>query len=70
MTKDEFRRLGAQVYGVGWQSKMARDLDYNPSTVRRWASGAYPVPTVVAKLLLCRCPAPPSPVIRKPRPLI
>jgi transcriptional regulator with XRE-family HTH domain len=30
---------GRALYGTQWQSDLARALDVNPRTVRRWASG-------------------------------
>lgn len=47
MSKKLLHKLGEQVFGAGWQSKLARHIDTNPRTVRRWASGDIPVPKVV-----------------------
>lgn len=44
MNPAEFRARGLARYGNGWQSKLARDLDVNPRTVRRWAAGDVSVP--------------------------
>ena len=35
---------GRALYGVRWQSEMARDLGVNERTVRRWAAGEYEAP--------------------------
>lgn len=43
-TTEEFRALGLAGFGHGWQSAMARALNVNTRTVRRWASGETPVP--------------------------
>lgn len=44
---NELHKLSEKVFGTGWQSKLARHIDTNPRTVRRWVSGEIPVPTVV-----------------------
>ena len=44
MSPSELRDAGIRLYGgYGWQSKLARDLMIDGSTVRRWVSGAVPV---------------------------
>jgi DNA-binding transcriptional regulator YdaS (Cro superfamily) len=35
------------LYGAHWQNALARALDINERTVRRWASGEAPVPAGV-----------------------
>lgn len=35
---------GEALYGPRWQSELARALDVNDRTVRRWASGAVDMP--------------------------
>ena len=44
ITPKELRAIGLAAFGQGWQSKMARALGVNARTVRRWASGQWPVP--------------------------
>lgn len=44
---DEFSAFGLALYGHGWQTALARALDVNTRTVRRWASGETPVPEAV-----------------------
>ena len=44
MTKDDLRDCGRTLFGERWQTALARALRVNPSTVRRWVSGAIPVP--------------------------
>lgn len=57
MTPAELQSIGGQLYGAGWQTKLARSLPrdngnhVNPRSVRRWASGRVPVPPAVAALL-------------------
>lgn len=48
MTPTELARLGKKLYGVRWQTALARTLQVNPRTVRRWAAGEWPVPEPVA----------------------
>ncbi len=53
MTPDEFRSLGAALYGgaYGWQTAIAERLGVIPRTVRRWVEGITPVPADVARIL-------------------
>lgn len=44
MTADLLRRAGEALWGSRWQTAMAEALDVSERTVRRWASGEYPVP--------------------------
>lgn len=44
-------KLAEKVFGAGWQSKLARHIETNPRTVRRWASGDIPTPKVVIMYL-------------------
>ena len=54
MTSQELAEIGCQLYGKwGWQTRMAEALGVDGSTVRRWVSGAVPVPGPVAAALLC-----------------
>ena len=51
MTPDELRSAGEELFGRwGWQTKLAKALGVDGSTVRRWLSGAsaIPGPAVVA----------------------
>lgn len=45
--KPKLHKLAEQVFGAGWQSKLARHIKTNPRTVRRWVSGEIEVPYVV-----------------------
>ena len=44
MTPTELRRLGERLYGDNWQTALARTLQVNPRTVRRWAAGDTEIP--------------------------
>ena len=49
MSPEELGRHCARLYGRhGWQTALARELDVNDRTVRRWVSGASPVPQSAA----------------------
>ena len=37
-------QCGVAMYGVSWQASMAKDLKVDKRTVRRWCSGASPMP--------------------------
>ncbi len=51
MDNEDFKRLGAELLGYGWQTRLAKALGIDASTVRRWVSGALPVqPGAVAYL--------------------
>lgn len=45
MSPQELRDAGVALYGRwGWQTRLAEALGVDGSTVRRWVSGAVPVP--------------------------
>lgn len=49
MSPETLRRLCARLYGAHrWQTALSRELAVNDRTVRRWASGATPIPQSVA----------------------
>ena len=56
MMPPELRAIGEELYGRwGWQTKLARTLRVDGSTVRRWLSGASAIPgpaEVALQLLL------------------
>lgn len=55
MTPDDLRIYGEKLFGVwGWQTKLAKTLRVDGSTVRRWISGTseIPGPAIVALELL------------------
>lgn len=58
MTPDELKAVGEALYGRwGWQTRLARTLKVDGSTVRRWLSGASSIPgpaEVAVQLLLER----------------
>lgn len=53
MKPNELSRLAEGLYGRGWQTRLAEALGVDPSTVRRWVSGAVPVPNAAASALRC-----------------
>jgi hypothetical protein len=57
MTPNELRQIGEQLFGSwGWQTKLAKALRVDGSTVRRWISGttAIPGPAEVALEMLLK----------------
>lgn len=54
MTPDELREACVELYGDwGWQTRLAEALGVDGSTVRRWVSGAVPIPNPVAAAIHC-----------------
>ena len=67
MTPDEFRVLGARLYGANWHAPMAEALDINPRTLRRWASGENAIgPEITARIRALQRTAPPRPAAMSP----
>lgn len=56
-TPADLKRLGPKMFGLGWQTRMAEALGVDASSVRRWISGAVPIPGPVSTALWCwaRC---------------
>ena len=49
MNAEELRRHCSRLYDAHrWQTALSRELQVNDRTVRRWASGASPIPCPVA----------------------
>jgi ribosomal protein S4 len=48
MTPETLRRVGEALYGERWQTALASDLGVADRTMRRWLSGASPVPTGIS----------------------
>lgn len=49
MSPAELRLAGERLYGRwGWQTRLARELRVDGSTVRRWLSGKAPIPGMAA----------------------
>ena len=48
MNADELKTAGRELFGHGWQTRLAERLGVDGSTVRRWVSGAVPVPNPAA----------------------
>ena len=54
MKPSELSKLGIQLFGEwGWQTRLAEALGVDGSTVRRWISGAVPIPNPVAAAVRC-----------------
>jgi DNA-binding transcriptional regulator YdaS (Cro superfamily) len=54
MTTAELRRICIGLYGDrAWQTRLAEALGVDGSTVRRWVSGAVPIPGPVAAAIAC-----------------
>jgi hypothetical protein len=48
MTPDLLEEAGQALYGDLWQSALARDLNVNDRTVRRWIANDSPLPDGLA----------------------
>lgn len=53
MTTAELKKLGKSLFGFGWQTRLAEALEVDGSTVRRWVSGAVPIPGPVRAAIRC-----------------
>lgn len=54
MTRKQLAEAGIELYGErAWQTRMAEALGVDGSTVRRWVSGAVPIPQPVIAALTC-----------------
>lgn len=53
MTPKELSDAGRELYGYGWQTRLAEALGVDGSTVRRWVSGALPIPGPVSAAVRC-----------------
>lgn len=57
MTPQELTESCVELFGEGWQTKLALSLkrpgggNVNPRTVRRWAAGDTPIPAAVADMI-------------------
>ena len=49
---DLFRAIGEALYGPLWQSEFARQIGVNDRTMRRWATGAFGLPTGIFDTVL------------------
>lgn len=49
ISPQDLRAVGLAAYGYGWQRALARAIGVNERTMRRYASGATPVPPGVAR---------------------
>lgn len=54
MQPSELCTLGKALYGeYGWQTRLSEALGVDGSSVRRWVSGAVPIPNPVAAAVRC-----------------
>lgn len=53
MKPAELKAAGESLYGYGWQTRLAESLNVDGSTVRRWVSGAVPIPGPAAAAIRC-----------------
>lgn len=51
MENEDFKRAGEDLFGSGWQTRLARALGVDGSTVRRWVGAAVPVPPQIAAFM-------------------
>jgi len=51
MTKEEFKKAGAKLWGYGWNQKAAQRFSVTDRTIRNWTSGKFEVPIVIAELI-------------------
>jgi len=52
MTREELQAIGQEIYGEEWRHALARAILADYRLVRRWASGAIPIPIDVERLLM------------------
>ena len=53
MSAGELKLVGPRLYGWGWQTRLAESLNVDGSTVRRWVSGAVPIPGPAVAAIRC-----------------
>jgi hypothetical protein len=54
MNGNQLRTIAVKLYGEhGWQTALAEALEVDTSSIRRWVSGAIPVPGPVAAAVQC-----------------
>jgi hypothetical protein len=51
MEIEDFKRIGEDLFGNGWQTRLSRALGVDGSTVRRWVGSANPLPPAVIAYL-------------------
>lgn len=53
MTPKELASLAEKTFGADWKKALAAKLQVNSSTVRRWLSGAVPIPGPAEAAIRC-----------------
>lgn len=53
MTPNDLAEIGLELFGYGWQTRIAEALEVDGSTVRRWVSGAIAIPGPAKAALRC-----------------
>jgi hypothetical protein len=54
VTPEQLRKACVNLYGDrAWQTRLSEALGVDGSTVRRWVSGAVPIPNPVAAAVRC-----------------
>ncbi len=43
----KLHKLGEELFGAGWQSKLARHIGVDSRQVRRWMAGDSPIPRLL-----------------------
>jgi len=52
MSREDLARLGGEIYGPGWQSRLARDLGLTVRQVQRYAGGQSAIPSDLGRRLV------------------
>jgi hypothetical protein len=52
MTHEELAAIGEEIFGEEWRNALARAVLADYRQIRRWASGANPIPADVERLLM------------------
>lgn len=53
MLAAELKTIGPELYGFGWQTRLAEALHVDTRTVRYWTSGSVPIPGPAVAAIRC-----------------